>query len=74
MSHISENALLQRIRRRLAHDGSRIIRARSASMCLQYGPYYVVDERNCIQDWCIADLEDYARDLGVIRSQESMSC
>jgi hypothetical protein len=73
MSHISESALLQRIRRCLAHQGSRIIRARSASMILEYGPYYVVDDRNCIQDWCISDLEAYGRDLGVIPGAVTMT-
>jgi hypothetical protein len=63
---ISESTLRSRIRRALARDGERLITPREGSSdALQYGPHYIVDDRNCMQAWC-CDLEDLGREIGVL--------
>ena len=68
MSTITETALVARIRRRLAHDGERLIKPREGS----YGPYCIVDnESNFIRAHC--DLEDLGRKLGVLHDGEVLA-
>lgn len=68
---VSERALLQRLNRKLRADGEVIKRARG-NVWTTLGDYYVVDvERNCIAQHHV-DVEDLARELGVLQPWESL--
>lgn len=68
--NVSQNALHRRISRKLAHDSERLITPRYGSrMELEYGPRYIVDDRNIMIAWS-CDLEDLGRELGVLHEDE----
>ena len=63
-------AVERRVRRALARDGQVLHKCRPESRdYLGYGPYYVVDERNCVVS-AQHDLDDLARECGVLRPGE----
>jgi len=70
MPTVSETALRSRVRRRLARDGERLVTPRAGTRAAtDYGPHFIVDERNIMQAWC-CDLESLARELGVLRERD----
>ena len=71
---VSRRAVIQRVRRRLAHDAQTLFTNRSACPMVhaQIGDLYVVDQNNHIADTHI-ELEKYARDLGVLADWEAMA-
>jgi len=65
---ISENALIARINRRLAHEEQRLRKSRKWS--LDTGNYYIVDIRFNTIVAAYDDLVEVARDVGVMRMVE----
>ena len=66
---VSESAVVQRIRRRLRHDGERLVKARRYEPTL--GDWYVLDGRN-IPTCVDIELEGFARELDVLSKWETM--
>lgn len=59
-----------RVRRALARDGHVLHKCRPDSRDYHgYGPYYIVDERNCVVS-SQHDLDHLARECGVLRPGE----
>jgi|GEM_PF-4399805 len=71
MIAVSENTLLSRIRTALRRNGERLIKARGADMHWRYGPYYIVDDRNCIIAYGCTPT-GLATELGLLRSDEQL--
>lgn len=71
---VSERALFSRINRVLLKDGETIRRCRTDSRSYHnLGSYYTVDfSRNAVVDSMI-DLEEYGREIGVLRPFEAMA-
>lgn len=72
MSNVSLSALIQRLNRKLAHEGLAIRKSRDA----QLGPYIELDvARNAVTTPQLdaAGLEKWGRDLGVVRVGEVVS-
>lgn len=73
-TEVTKGALVARIKRKLAHDGDTfsVTRERWEN---NLGAYHVVDSRNCVV-WVgrtDSDLEEYARGIGVLRSDEQLA-
>ena len=70
---VSERAVAARLNRRLISNGTgRLLRCRENSRSFDdLGRYYIVDCRNLLVD-CRVHLEDLARELGVLRPEESL--
>lgn len=67
---VSESVIEARVRRALARDGEVLHKVRPESRDYHgYGPYYIVDERNCVVS-AQHDLDDLAREYGVLRTGE----
>lgn len=59
-----------RVRRALAQQGETLHKVRADSRDYHgYGPYYIADERNCVVS-AQHDLDDLARECGVLRPDE----
>lgn len=70
---VSTRALFQRLSRRLAKDGKRLMTCREDSRAFQeLGRYYTVNERNHIDRGDI-DLEEFGRELGVLTPWEKLA-
>jgi agmatine/peptidylarginine deiminase len=70
MKKVSERALFSRIARKLAHEGSTLHKCRYDSRWFNdLGPYYVVDERNSVQERGF-ELLNFAEALGVLKPSE----
>jgi hypothetical protein len=65
---VSTRALSQRINRALAKDGKKLVKARSAEIEETLGSWYIVNGQGV--DDCQIDLEEYARELGVLKGWE----
>jgi hypothetical protein len=70
---ISRHALAQRIRRELRSTGQLLRTARSARVALDLGEHYVVDAHTGGAWPTHVDLEDYGRELGVLRPYEAVA-
>lgn len=70
---VSRRALIQRIRRRLAHDDMALKITRGWGRARQeLGDYYVIDARsNCVVEKHV-DLEELARDKFVLQPREKV--
>jgi hypothetical protein len=69
---VTEHAALQRVNRALEREGSRMKVCRENSRWFNdMGRYYVVNQYNAIEQH--ADLEGWARDLGVLKPFEEIS-
>jgi hypothetical protein len=69
---ITENALIKRINRKLAPDGKKLRTARSMSVELAVGRYFIFDiYRNFIEVPNI-DIEAEGRKLGVLQTREEL--
>ena len=66
---ISRRALIQRLRRVLRADGKHLRTARAAKRKL-FGHYYLVGRKELIEN---VDIEKLARELKVLKSEESLS-
>lgn len=69
---VSECALIQRIKRKLAHEGDRFCVYRGGRWESDLGRYYVVNASN----WLTArdiDLEAFAREIGVMHEAETLA-
>jgi hypothetical protein len=70
---ITEETVVGRIRRKLKTTEYRLGKARGMNMLLNCGQYYLVNIRlNAIATMHL-DLETYARELGVLRADESVA-
>ncbi|SDE10880.1 hypothetical protein [Paraburkholderia lycopersici] len=68
---VTERAALQRVNRVLAREGSRMKVCRESSPWFgNLGRYYVVNQYNAIEQH--ANLEGWARDLGVLKPFEKI--
>ena len=73
MATVTEEALLGRINRKLAHDGTRIRKTRGARWRGTLGDFYEVDiARNAVLAMKV-DIAAWGRDLGVLRDGEVLS-
>ncbi len=69
---VSERAIIQRINRKLKPDLEAVKVARSERMRLDVGQFYVIDYRmNAIIHHDV-DLEQWGRDLGVLKPWEEV--
>jgi hypothetical protein len=69
---ITERALFQRVNRRLKQDGEKLSTARSDSVEIEVGHYFIVNtNRNAITAQHV-DLEKLGRELGVIQPWEEL--
>ena len=73
MTTITERALIERIRRKLAHDGLQFCTNRGGPYSEGLGKYYLVDANNGITGPHITSLEEYGRELGVMKENESLA-
>ncbi len=69
---ITDNALIKRIRRELAHKGHRLCLSRSNAERNNLGDAYTVDYCNIVADYHL-DLREYGLALGVITAAEAQS-
>jgi hypothetical protein len=70
---ISHRAAEQRVRRALARENQVLHKLKPESRdYYSYGPYYVVDERNCVVS-SQHDLDGLARQCGVLRPTEVLA-
>ncbi len=70
---VSERALSTRIRRALEKEGMTLRRARGTRALLDFGDWYVINTRmNAVVDKDIG-LEDYGRELGVLKDFEELA-
>ena len=71
---VSEHALIQRINRKLRHDGEQLRKRRSLHVAQQISWYFWVDlQRNDIVCQHV-DLEEFGRQLRVLRPSEQVAC
>ena len=69
---VTRRALMQRLNRKLRHDGKRIDASRTQQMRDQYGDFHMVDfTRNQLIEWHIKP-EEMARELGVLKPYEQI--
>ena len=66
---ISKRALIRRLRRALQADGKQLRTARAGKRKL-FGHYYLVGRKELIEN---VDIENLARDLGLLKPGESLS-
>jgi hypothetical protein len=69
---LSRGALMKRINRKLAHEGERLCKSRRP-WDGEIGHYYVVDTNRNLVIAKDVDLEDLARELGVIHPAEKVA-
>jgi hypothetical protein len=73
MKKVSERALIQRINRRLAHDGEKLRKNSNPRHLMDMGWYYVVDVWN---NWFVAshvNLEQLGREVGALHPSEQLA-
>lgn len=70
---VTESALVARINRKLAPEHQKVCKCRESSSAFNdLGRFYVLDTyRNAIENSHI-DIENFARELGVMRPEESI--
>lgn len=68
--HVTRNALVKRINRKLAPDGERLVTPRSERDWQAVG-YHTVNDRNC-QTASRIDLEEFGRELGALSPLEKL--
>jgi hypothetical protein len=69
---VSETVLRLRINHKLANRFQAIRRARGTGMELNFGQYYLLDTHLDVVIAKNVDLEDYAREIGVLRPSEKL--
>lgn len=68
---VSEKALISRINRRLAHGGTVLKKTRGQRWRSSVGDFYEIDGNTIVSTH--VDLEDWARELGVLRPSERLA-
>jgi len=69
---VSQKAAIARINRHLAHRGETLKKSRSVRMWMNVGDYYVLDrDRNWITQHHV-NVEELARELGVLERSEQI--
>jgi hypothetical protein len=66
------NAIEKRIRRKLINDGYKLCKTRNERVRLDMGDYYIINLRTGGADETHVDIEDKARELGVLRPDEKI--
>jgi len=70
---VSQSVIEARVRRALAREGEVLHKCRRDSRDYHgYGPYYIVDERNCVVS-SQHDLDDLARECNALRPGEMIA-
>ena len=73
---VTERALIQRINRKLAKNGSKLVAARGAKEMEAFGHYYTVRRvKSALNAQVLAshlDLVGYGRELGVLATDEEI--
>jgi hypothetical protein len=70
---VTERAVLQRVNRALAHDGKRMYVCRDDSRWSnELGRFYIVSTDTRSLDAAHADLDGWARELGVLKRLEEI--
>ena len=72
MKQVSEVAIKARIRRLLAYDKMKLVQSRTIGEKQAYGDFYTVNSNNAIDQTHI-DLEQFSREIGVLRDGENMA-
>jgi Fe-S cluster biosynthesis and repair protein YggX len=72
---VSEAALFARLKRKLWREERLTLRRCSdrSPWRQDLGRYYMTNDRNHIAGYHVSDLEDFARDLGVMRADEQLA-
>ena len=70
---ITESAVVQRIRRKLRNTTHMLRKARGERQQVDCGRFYVIDTNLNALLWHHVDLEAFARELGVLRADETVS-
>ncbi len=69
---VSERALVQRINRKLAHNGERLKRCRGERCRQSVGDFYIIDVScNCVIRHDV-DIEDVGRECGALAGHERL--
>lgn len=66
------NAIEKRIKRKLAHNGLRLLKAKNERVRLDVGDYYIVDVQTGGANETHVDIEGLAQELGVMKPGEVM--
>ena len=69
---ISERALLERIRRKLAKEGTRFLTNRGGAYSDNLPKYFAVDSTNGITNPATDDLVALGKEMGVLREWEAL--
>jgi hypothetical protein len=69
---VTERALIQRVNRKLWHDDEMVKTSRGARAELDLGRHYIVNWRINGLTHRNIDLEDWGRELGVLRDYEEL--
>lgn len=69
---VTRRAVLQRINRKLAHQGERLLVSRSQAEKAACGDYYRVNSNNHVTSPLTTSLEEEAKALGVLRPWETI--
>jgi hypothetical protein len=67
---VSRRAVVQRVNRKLASQGQRMVAARSERVRQELGSYYVIDLNSNTVVWKRFDLAAYAQKLGALKTWE----
>lgn len=70
---VSKTAAVKRVNRRLPREGKRLCVSRRGGECANLGSYHVVDVRTNPVTASHVDLEDIARELGVLATNEKVA-
>ena len=72
--NITENALVKRINRKLAHEGQALQKSRGANAVHSFGEWSVWDvAHNTTLAYTHVDLEQLGRELNVLREDEHLA-
>jgi hypothetical protein len=69
---VSKRALVQRINRKLAERGEKLVAARGSRARADVGAYYIIDVNRNVLLWRHVALEAKGRDLGVLQPWERL--
>jgi hypothetical protein len=70
---VSERALVARINRKLAQQGEKVCKSRTAWNYVSVGDYYVIDVNRNVTAGVAVDPESLAKELGVLKRYESLA-
>jgi predicted transcriptional regulator len=70
---VTARALVQRINRQLKKNGVVLRRARGEKAVSEKGEYYISDERSDLLFGMEINIEEYGRELGVLKDSEYLA-